>query len=252
MTQEQPMRYPKPGNFTPEPFFSRDHPTKSGLPRCQSWNPNYGRQCNSSPMKDSGIRCESHGGKTPKGLASPNLTRGGIYSKYLPVNLLSQYEGLLSLGQDLFKIDDETAVVTVLLQKQLGKIESGESGIAWQQIKELYQELTVLGQKQNKSPEDIQKFNRLFVELGDVISGGSMSYGARNETVDLVERKRKLVADQRKDWAAKYQAMSFDRVLLLLTAMAASIKRSLEKHIVDDKDRRSVLSDTQEFLDRVL
>lgn len=198
------------------------------------------------------IRCHVHGGKTPKGLASPNLTQGGIYSKYLPVNLLSQYESLLSLGQDLFKIDDETAVVTVLLQQQLDRIESGESGMAWQRIKELYQELTVLGQRQNKSPEDIQKFNRLFVELGDVISGGSMSYGARNEAVDLVDRKRKLVADQRRDWAAKHQAMTFDRVLLLLTAMAASVTQSLEKHISSDKDRTAVLMDTQMFLNRVM
>lgn len=197
-------------------------------------------------------KCYIHGGKAPKGLASPNLTQGGIFSKYLPVNLLSEYESLLSLGQDLFKIDDETAVVTVLLQKQLGKIESGESGIAWQRIKELYQELTVLGQKQNKSPEDIQKFNRLFVELGDVISGGSMSYGARNEAVRLMETKRKMVSDERRAWAEKHRAMSFDRVLLLMTALVATFKQALEKHVDNDKNRRLILMDTQNFLDKVL
>lgn len=219
--------------------------------RCKAKSKRSGEQCKRYATPGHTV-CHMHGSKTPGGLASPNLTRGGIYSKYLPVNLLSRYEGLLTLGQDLFKIDDETAVVTILLQQQLGKIEAGESGIAWQRIKELYAELTVLGQKQNKSPEDIQKFNRLFVELGDVISGGSMSYGARNEAVDLVERKRKLVADQRRDWAAKHQAMSFDRVLLLLTAMAASVTQSLEKHISSDKDRTAVLMDTQTFLNRVL
>lgn len=195
--------------------------------------------------------CYHHGGKSPRGLASPRI-KTGIYSKYLPVNMLSQYEALLTLGDGLFKLDDETSLIVILLREQLEKIESGESAVAWERIQELYADLTQLGQKTNKSPDDIQKFNLLFTKLGGVINGGAMAYGARKEAVDLVERKRRLVADERRAWAEKHKAMSFDRVLLILTAMAATFKRALEKHISDDKDRRSVLFDTQKFLDQVL
>lgn len=195
--------------------------------------------------------CYHHGGKSPRGLASPRI-KTGIYSKYLPVNMLSQYESLLSLGDDLFGIGDETSLVVALIQERLKKVKSGESTVAWQRTKGLYQQLAVLGQKQNKSPDDIQKFNLLFVELGEVVISGSMANEAQNEVVSLIEEKRRLVADERRAWAEKHRAMSFDRVLLILTAMVATFKRSLEKHISDDRDRRFVLSDTQKFLDQVL
>lgn len=195
--------------------------------------------------------CYHHGGKSPRGLASPRI-KTGIYSKYLPVNMLSQYEALLTLGDGLFKLDDETSLIVVLLREQLEKIESGESAVAWERIQELYADLTQLGQKTNKSPDDIQKFNTLFTELGGVINGGAMAYGARKEATTLIERKRRLVLDQRKYWAEKHQSMTFDRVLLLLTAMAASVTQSLEKHISSTTDRTAVLTDTQTFLNRVL
>ncbi len=244
-------RHPKPSDFVPEIYFSDDHPKWGGKVRCQAWSPNKGRQCAALCVRQK-TKCQAHGGMTPGGLASSNLTRGGIYSKYLPVRLSGNYQDLLALGQDLFKIDDETAALTSLIQEQLEKIESGESGAAWQKLSEIYEKLAILGQKPNKSPEDIQEFNALFVALGKIIDSGSMAFTARSEAVSLIEQKRKLVADERKVWSEKHKAMSFDRVLLLMTAMAASFKQSLEKHIIDDKDRRSVLSDTQKFLDRVI
>lgn len=196
-------------------------------------------------------RCKVHGGLTPGGLASPHI-KTGLYSAYLPARLSGSYQNLLALGQDLFKIDDETAALTSLIQEQLEKIESGESGAAWQKLSEIYEKLAILGQKPNKSPEDIQEFNALFVALGKIIDSGSMAFAARNEAVGLIEAKRKMVADERKVWSEKHRAMSFDRVMLIMTAMAASFKQALEDHIIDDKSRRSVLSDTQKFLDRVL
>ncbi len=247
-----PMRYPKPDNFSPETNFSGDWPVKrkQGAARCQSWNPNQGRQCNSSPVKGS-IRCDSHGGKSLSGIASPTY-KTGIYSKHLPAKLSGNYQNLLTLGQDLFKIDDETAAMTTLIQQQLERMESGESGATWGKLQDLYDEMEILGQKQDKSSEDIQRFNTLFVELGKIVNSGSMVFAARNEAVGLMEQKRKLVSDERKNWAAKHQAMSFDRVMLILTAMAACFKQSLEKHIDDAKSQRAVLSDAQEFLSRVI
>lgn len=243
-------RHPKPSDFVPDIQFSDDHSKWPGANRCQSWNYNEGRQCKAPAVK-SKKRCKAHGGLTPGGLASPH-TKTGLYSAYLPIKLSTQYENLLTMGQDLFKIDDETAALTTLIQEQLTKIEIGESGAAWGKIQSLYDEMAILGQKLDKSPVDVQRFNALFLELGKVINDGSMAYTARNEAVGLMEQKRKLVADERKDWAAKHQAMSFDRVMLILTAMAASFKQSLEKHILDDKNRRSILTDTQKFLDRVI
>lgn len=244
------IRHPKPSDFAPIIHFSDDHPKWPGRSRCQSWNYNKGRQC-AAPAVRLKKKCKVHGGLTPGGLASPNI-KHGLYSNSLPARLAGSYENLLALGQDLFKIDDETAALTSLIQEQLEKIESGESGAAWKKLSEIYEKLAILAQKPNKSPEDIQEFNALFVALGKIIDSGSMAFTARSEAVSLIEQKRKLVSDERKDWAAKHQAMSFDRVMLILTAFAHSFKQSLEQHLDDDKNRRLILTDTQKFLDKIL
>jgi hypothetical protein len=156
------------------------------------------------------------------------------------------------LGQDLFRIDSEISIVTVLIAQQLERIEDGESLVFWDKLQSLHDEMSILGQKPDKSPADIQKFNSLFVELGKVINSGIMAYAARDEAVKLIEQKRKLVSDERRDMAAKHQAMSFDRVMLLMTATIATFKQALEKHVDNDKDRRLILNDTQTFLNKVI
>jgi len=218
--------------------------------QCKAKSKRTGERCKANCVTGRDV-CYHHGGKSLGGLASPRITHG-LYSKFLPAKLSSQYENLLTLGQDLFRIDDETAALTTLIQEQLSKIEAGESGAAWGKLQSLYNEMEVLGQKPNKSAADIQQFNALFLELGEVTNYGSMIYAARNEAVGLMEQKRKLVADERKDWAAKHQAMSFDRVMLLLTCVVQGFKVALEKHISDDDARKAVLIDTQGALNKVV
>ncbi len=250
------MRHPKPDDFIPETHFPADWPIerRRGTHRCQSWNPNEGRQCANSPMgsgSGNGFRCDSHGGKTPSGIASPNL-KTGLYSHSLPARLGTQYKELLKMGENLFRIDDETAVISTLIQEQLDRIDEGESAATWKKLRELYDEMAVIGSIPNKTPSDIAEFNNLFTRIGRIVNYGAGQWMARAEAVKLIEQKRKLVADERKDQAAKHTAMSFDRVLLIMTALVASVKQALEKHIDNDKDRRLVLSDTQTFLNKVI
>jgi len=161
------------------------------MQRCEA-RTRAGQTCRNWGMSNG--RCRMHGGKTPNGLASPN-TKTGLYSAYLPATLSTQYQNLLTLGQDLFRIDDETAAITTLIQQQLDRIEDGESGAAWDKLQGLYDEMAILGQKPDKTPADVQRFNVLFVELGKIINGGSMQYKSRDEAVGLMEQKRRLVSD---------------------------------------------------------
>lgn len=188
-------------------------------------------------------------------MASPNL-KTGIYSKYLPSRLAGQYETLLELGNDLFKLDNETAALTTLIQESLGKIESGESGAAWRKLQSLYDEMIELSAISDKTPEETRRLNLAFVEMGQILKRGNMTYAARDEAVKFIENKRRVVSDERKDQAAKHQAMTFDRVMLIMVAMASSFKQSLEKHLSDiengKKKQRAILGDTQRLLDRVI
>lgn len=246
------MRYPKPSDFQPETHFPADWAVKrkAGTPRCQSWNPNHGRQCESSPM-GSGIRCESHGGKSPSGIAHPNF-KSGIYSRSLPVRLGTEYEVLLELGANLFRIDDETAMITSLIQEQLSRVEEGESGATWRRLKEIYDEMAVIGGNPNKTDADVREFNQLFTQIGRIVNYGNMQWTARAEAARLTDLKRKLVNDERRDQASKHQSMNFDRVMLLLSAVVQGFKVALEEHISDSAARKNVLIDAQQALTKVI
>src|SRR5215468_2770168 len=51
-------------------------------------------------------RCQVHGGLTPAGIANPNLTAGGKYSKYLPIGLLEIWNELVTDEELLNGLDD--------------------------------------------------------------------------------------------------------------------------------------------------
>ena len=250
------MRYPKPDDFEPETHFPDDWPVvkRRETPRCRSWNPNEGRQCANSPMKTGngipGIRCDSHGGKSLGGIASPNL-KSGLYSKFLPVALEGEHQALLALGDDLFRIDQETTLIVGLIQEQLSRIDEGESGQAWAQLREIFDELSEVGAITNKSAADVARFNSLFSRLGRVINYGAAQWMARAEVVKLVEQKRKLVDSERKDRAAKFQSMSYDRVMLVLTAIVSSFRTALDRYVDDEDSRKQVLNHAQGALKKI-
>lgn len=218
--------------------------------QCKAKSKRTGNRCRANCVTGSDV-CYHHGGRSLKGLTSPTY-KTGLYSAHLPAKLSSSYQDLLALGQDLFKIGDETALITGLIGEQLSRIEDGESRAAWDKLQNLYDEMAVLGQKPDKSAGDVQRFNSLFVEIGKIINSGLMAYTARDEAVKLVEQKRKMVSDERRDWAAKHQAMGFDRVMLLMSATIATFKQALEKHVDNDGDRRLILTDAQNFLNKVI
>lgn len=220
------------------------------MAQCTAKSKQSGQQCKRNSATGKKV-CSMHGGKTPSGLASPH-TKTGIYSKSLPIRLGTEYETLLKLGADLFRIDDETAMITTMIQEQLGRIEEGESGAAWHRLKEIYDKMAIIGGNPNKTDSDIKEFNALFTQIGRTVNYGNMQWAARAEAARLTDLKRKLVNDERRDQAAKHQAMSFDRVMLLLAAVVHGFKIALDEHVADDKARKAVLTDAQGTLNKVV
>lgn len=243
------MRHSKPKKFTPEPRFPDDHPSWPGGVRCQSWNPNKGRQCEAPAMRGK-IRCQSHGGETPRGLASPH-TIHGLYSKDLPAHLSTSYQELLQLGDKLFAIADETAAITALTQQALSGIEAGESGAAWRRIVELHTEMELIGQKVPQMPEDEKQFAQALAEIGLISRQQAMSYHARDEAVRLMDLKRRFVSDERKARVEAHRAMSYEQVMLLLVAVVNGFKQALDKY-ADPETKNKVLIEGQKVVGKVI
>ena len=94
-------------------------PPETTIPRqCTAKSKRSGRQCRKSAMKGRTV-CLAHGGRTPRGVASPNF-KTGRYSRSLPGHLVADYERaindptLLSLRDDIAL--NETMITTLLQQ----------------------------------------------------------------------------------------------------------------------------------------
>lgn len=220
------------------------------MAQCTAKSKQSGKRCKRYASPGHTV-CMMHGSRTPSGIASATY-KTGLYSKSLPARLGSQYQELLNLGNEIFRIDDETAVMTTLIQEQLDRIDEGESAATWKKLRDLYDEMAIVGAIPNKTPADIAEFNNLFARIGRIVNYGAAQWMARAEAVRLIEQKRKLVADERKDQAAKHTAMSFDRVMLFFTAVVSAFKTALEQHISNDDERKLVLRDAQQALNRVV
>ena len=86
--------------------------------QCTAMSKRSGVQCRKPAMRGRTV-CLAHGGRTPRGVASPHF-KTGRYSRSLPVHLVADYERarqdttLLSLRDDIAL--NETMIVTLLQQ----------------------------------------------------------------------------------------------------------------------------------------
>lgn len=86
--------------------------------QCTAKSKRSGRQCRKPAMKGRTV-CLAHGGRTPRGVASPNF-KTGRYSRSLPGHLVADYKGathdptLLSLRDDIAL--NEAMIATLLQQ----------------------------------------------------------------------------------------------------------------------------------------
>lgn len=209
-----------------------------------------GEPCKNPAMHNNSGRCRMHGGKSRRGINHPNF-KSGIYTKDLAAHHLSNYQELLALGDRLFRIDDETAVITVLTQQALSRMDDGESGAAWRQARSLLAEFVDIHNKSKPTDNDLQRQPEILAELSAIFNEQSMSYAARDEAARLADLKRKFVHDERRAQTEAHKVLTYEQTMLILSAVVAGFKQALERHL-DQDTRTLILSDSQQVIDRVL
>ena len=113
--------------------------------RCTAVSKRSGEHCRRAPTPGRSV-CYYHGSKSPRGIASPNLTHGR-YSQALPGRLLERYHTALADGV-LLELRDEVAVLEARLVEVLGRAEHDEA--AWPEARELIQERRRLVESERK------------------------------------------------------------------------------------------------------
>lgn len=157
-------------------------------------------------------KCRFHGGKTPRGVASPHF-KHGRYSKDLPQRLLARYEEARA-DPLLLELRDEVALADTRLIDLLGRVDSGESGQRWRQAR---QDMNEVLEAVRMSDGDMLR--DALRTLDHTIRAGVADYQAWHEVEKTLALRTRLVESERKRMVEQRQMVAADQVMALVAAV---------------------------------
>jgi hypothetical protein len=231
--------YPKPADFAPEPVFPPGH-RWAGSKRCLAWSSRNNRQCSQRAMIGK-TKCQSHGGKTPSGMASPHF-KDGRHIRSLPTRLISNYQASLQ-DKDLLSLRYEIALIDTRTQELLGQIDAQESGRLWQVLKDNMSKFDSIQRRAASLPDGEARKTELAREMSEVLSTirQSIHHGAADwmiwqEISESLEMRRRLVESEQKRLVAMQVMVTSEQAMILVSALTAAVR----KHVTDTKQLSSI------------
>lgn len=176
--------------------------------------------CQKWPVKGR-TRCEIHGGKTPRGALSPQTTHGR-YSKDLPTRLGERFLASQS-DPDLLNLSAELSVIDARISDVLRRVDSGESGQTWRELKATY---TAMQDAQRA--KDMPEVARLLNDLGALIRHGHSDYAAWVDVRTLIDQRRKLVESEGKRRKDMQDMITSEKAMVLVTSLVSTVRRHVD------------------------
>lgn len=175
-------------------------------------------------------RCWRHGGKTPVGIASPNF-KHGAYSEHLPVRMRDRYQAELT-NPEIFNLRKDIALTTVRIEELLERVDTGESGRLWKQLRETAAEL-----KQAQRRRDVQTVADLLPDLIALIDRGYGDWAAWEDVFRIGAKKASLISAERARLRDMALMVPVSQMMMILQLVLEVIKRH-----VDDPDALSAIA----------
>jgi hypothetical protein len=182
-------------------------------------------------------RCRSHGGLTPRGLASANF-KHGRHSKSLPARLADRYDEALN-DPDLLELASEIRLADAFIGERLATLESGESGAVWRDLGRAWRSFATA-----RASGDTHSMMDALSAIEPLITSGGADYGAQQEILDMVDRRRKLVEAEAKRRVQMQQMITAEQAMVLISAIADVVMR----HVPDPTTRASIGRDLETLI----
>lgn len=201
------------------------------MAQCTATSKRSGERCRRAALTGRTV-CYMHGGKTPRGIAHPNTTHGR-HSKDLPTRLAARYEASRT-DPDLLNLSDEIALTDALIEDARRGLDHGESGRLFRELKAAWDDL-----QQAQRDKDAGGVQMALSEIGALIRQGIGAYAARDETMVLVERRRRLVDSEQKRRVAMQDMVTSEQAMLLIGQLLVAVKR----HVDDPRTLAAIATD---------
>lgn len=192
-----------------------------------------GTPCQRKPTLGS-KRCNLHGGKSLRGIASPTY-QGKGYSKDMPTRLLDRYMAALD-DPNMLSMSKEIAVVDARIGELLSQLDTGESGSMWKALR-----ASVDGLEQARTDGAVARRlgdadalakaeEALAQHLTDVttqVKRGAAEYTRWRELYDAFERRRRLVETMRKQRRDMMNFVSTEQLILVMDRIANVVAQNV-------------------------
>jgi hypothetical protein len=199
--------------------------------QCTATSKRSKQRCRAPSMRGKTV-CVTHGGKSPSGIAAGGF-RTGRYSKHLPSRLLATYE-TAQRDPDLLALREEVALVDARLTDLLARVETGESGFVWRELRDTYREY-----RKALALTDIPEMKARLEEIGTLITRGVSDEAAWIDIRATLEQRRKLVESERKRLVEMQQMLSAEQAAVMVRALVASVR----EHVDDPRILRAISDD---------
>jgi hypothetical protein len=159
-----------------------------------------------------------HGGRSPRGLASP-LTRSGRYSRDLPARVAARYESALA-DPELLSVRDDIALLQAAITDCMAEMARAEARPDLDQI---------VGAVERISRDwRTWAWTRMDEELGrlkEAIVGRRSQRETLRETRELIREKASLVQQENRLLADRQQFITVEQYLLGMKALGSAVQR---------------------------
>lgn len=192
--------------------------------QCTAKSKSTGKRCQRNAMKGMNV-CHVHGGKTPKGIASPNY-KTGKYSRYTSGNIAQKLERFTQ-DPDLLNLYEEIKLITARIDEKLDRLDTIDAS----EVHKALKALVVQARKAYKN-SDYGGLEGTLDTLEDVVNQRILHYQTDEDIRKDLETRRKLIETQRKLNADAEQLLTASQVYNVLIAVGNAIK----ERITDNDD----------------
>lgn len=205
--------------------------------QCNAKAKSTGKQCNNPAMNGS-TKCRLHGGKTPRGSASPNW-KGKGRSKYLPQRLADSYQEL-EADTEYTDLRANMRLREVFIREKLAMLdESADSMEAWTAFRKLWNDITKAFANKDYG------MVLVLMNQGEQIIDERLIYFMTHKEI------RADLAEQRKDSQAiasiEYKGENAVTAGELMTFVSA-VLNFVSTHVTNPNEQQAVFSDVQNLL----
>lgn len=195
---------------------------ENGKPICGAKRANQDITCKNPPLENG--RCYRHGGRTPKGIASPHFKHGQT-SRYahLPPRLSERVAEFMQ-RPDQLEGRENIAVIDARLSDLYSQLHSAEPTDVWADLKQRY----IAIQQLRKAEEDTAEAEEDFQDM--LYNGVAEMYKADKiwqDILQLTEQRRKLTESENKRIKEAGQFITAEQFMMFIQLVLGIIKQNV-------------------------